>query len=197
MSDARRRVIRAAMTCFGQKGYAATTIADIERAAGLTVGAGGTYRHFPSKRAILEAVIDTIVSAPDDVLAPPSPDIEATAHESLDYMNAELVRFFFRDLDAHPDQRDRIVDRLVTGPYRIVAARIAETNPTIDAKGAAAVLLGSLINFRVIEVLIGEGRNGVSRSRFIKTWSDTYRLVANTPRPSHTARRPARKRPIN
>ena len=197
MSDARRRVIHAAMSCFGKTGYTATTIADIEHEAGLTVGAGGTYRHFPSKRAILEAVIDTIVSAPDHVLAPPSPDIEATAHESLDYMNAELVRFFFRDLDAHPDQRDRIVDRLVTGPYRIVAARIAETNSTIDAEAAAAVLLGSLINFRVIEVLIGEGRNGVTRDRFIKTWSAIYRLVANTPHRSHNLPRRAKKRLSN
>ena len=73
--------------CFVSRGYAATTIADIEQAAGLrSVGAGGTYRHFESKRAILEAVVDAAVGVPDDEIAPPSDDIEATADEMLDYM---------------------------------------------------------------------------------------------------------------
>ena len=39
----------------------------------MDAGAGGTYRHFPSKRAILEAVIDATVEVPDDEVAPPDP----------------------------------------------------------------------------------------------------------------------------
>lgn len=176
MSDARSRVLKAAIACFGAKGYAATTIADIEHAAGLTPGAGGTYRHFASKRAILEAVVDSTVGASDDELAPPQTDLEKAAHDSLRYMSKDMMRIFFRDLEQFPAQRDRIVDRMVTGPYRIVASRLAEQNPEIDAEATAAVLLGSLINFRVIEVLIGKGRNGVSQERFVNAWADLYRL---------------------
>jgi AcrR family transcriptional regulator len=176
MNDARSRVLKAAIACFGAKGYAATKIADIEHAAGLTPGAGGTYRHFPSKRAILEAVIDSTVGASDDELAPPQTDLEQTAHDSLRYMSRDMMRIFFRDLEQFPEQRDRIVDRMVTGPYRIVASRIAKQNPNIDAEATAAVLLGSLINFRVIEVLIGKGRNGVSQERFVNAWAELYRL---------------------
>ena len=99
------------------KGYAATTIADIEQAAGLSVGAGGTYRHFESKRAILEAVVDTAVSVPDDEIAPPSDDIEATAHEMLDYIRADMMRIYFRDLDDFPDQRKRINERTIDASY--------------------------------------------------------------------------------
>ena len=54
------------------EGLRGDDVADIEQAAGLAPGAGGTYRHFPSKQAILEAVVDAIVGAPDDELAPPS-----------------------------------------------------------------------------------------------------------------------------
>jgi AcrR family transcriptional regulator len=169
--------VAAATACFAAKGYARTTIADIETAAGLAVGAGGTYRHFPSKRAILEAVVDAIVAAPDDELAPPGDDLEGTAHASLSYMSAGMTKLFFRDLDDFPEQQARIVDRLVTGPYRIVAERIAAQNPLVDAEAVAAVLLGSLINFRVIEVLIGEGRNGVSAERFVDAWAAVYRTV--------------------
>jgi AcrR family transcriptional regulator len=175
MTEGQRRVIRAAITCFGAKGYAATRLADIERAAGLAPGSGGTYRHFTSKHAILEAVVDAIVGVPDDELAPPSPEIEQVAHEQLHYMSADMMRIFFRDLDDFPEQRQRIVDRMVTGPYRIVAERIAETNPTIDGEAFAAVMLGSLINFRVIEVLVGEGRNGISEDRFVAAWAQVYR----------------------
>jgi hypothetical protein len=91
-------------------------------------------------------------------------------------MTSDMMRIFFRDREQFPEQRDRIVDRMVTGPYRIVASRIAKQNPNIDAEAIAAVLLGSLINFRVIEVLIGKGRNGVSQERFVNAWADLYRL---------------------
>lgn len=180
MPDARRRVLTAAISCFAERGFAATTIADIERAAGLTPGAGGTYRDFPSKRAILDAVIEAMVGVPDDELAPPHDDLEATAHASLAYMGHDVMRTFFRDLGRFPEHRDRIVARLVSGPSRIVSGRIARQNPTIDAEAAAAVMLGSLINFRIIETLIGPGRNGVDQQRFVSTWADIYRLMLDS-----------------
>ena len=67
----------------------------------------------------------------------------------------------------------------------VVAERIAAANPTIDADAVAAVLLGSLINFRINEVLIGPDANGVDRDRFITTWGAIYRSILNekpTPR---------------
>jgi AcrR family transcriptional regulator len=185
MSDARRRILAAAVGCFAAKGYAATTIADIERAAGLSVGAGGTYRHFESKRAILEAVVDAALDVPDEEIAPPGDDIEAIAHDMLDYMRADMLRIYFRDLDEFPDQRRRINQRTIDTSYRVVAHRIAEANPTIDADAAAAVLLGSLINFRINEALIGPDANGVDRDRFINTWGAIYRSILDeqqTPR---------------
>jgi len=45
------------MRLFSQRGYAATSIARIEEAAGLTPGAGGLYHHFKSKEAVLAAGI--------------------------------------------------------------------------------------------------------------------------------------------
>jgi AcrR family transcriptional regulator len=184
-SDARTRIIGAAVECFAAKGYAATTIADIERTAGLSVGAGGTYRHFESKRAILEAVVDLVLDVPDEEIAPPGDDVEAIALEMLDYMRTDLLRIYFRDLDEFPDQRQRINERTLNTSYRTVANGIASANPTIDANAAAAVLLGSLINFRINEALIGPDANGVDRDRFVNTWGAIYRSILNdkqTPR---------------
>jgi AcrR family transcriptional regulator len=188
MPSARSRVLRAAASCFADKGYAGTTIADIEEAAGLTVGAGGTYRHFPSKRAILEAVIDAVVDVPDDEVAPPGDDVEAIAHEMLDYMRPDLIKIFLRELDEFPDQRRRINERTIYTSYRAVASRIAAANPTIDADAAAAVLLGSLINFRINEALIGPDANGVDRDRFIRTWGAIYRSILADEPPTRSPR---------
>lgn len=177
MSSARRRILAAAVECFAAKGYALTKIADIEQAAGLSVGAGGTYRHFASKRAILDAVIDAALDVPDDEIAPPGDDVEAIAHEMLDYMRTDMLRIYFRDLDDAPEQRQRINERTIQTSYRAVSERIAATNPTIDPDAAAAVILGSLINFRVNEALIGPDANGVTRDQFVTTWATIYRAI--------------------
>lgn len=49
MSDTRERLLKAGLRLFTAKGYAKTSIADLEREAGLTPRAGGFYRHFTSK----------------------------------------------------------------------------------------------------------------------------------------------------
>jgi AcrR family transcriptional regulator len=46
------------MRLFGEQGYRATSVAQIEAAAGLAPGSGALYHHFKSKEALLEAGID-------------------------------------------------------------------------------------------------------------------------------------------
>lgn len=52
-TDTRERIVRAAVSLFADGGYSATSVADIERAVGLTPGAGGLYRHFKTKDELL------------------------------------------------------------------------------------------------------------------------------------------------
>ena len=58
----RERIVDEAMRLFSEHGYAATSIAKIEAAAGLTPGAGGIYHHFASKEAVLAAGIERQLS---------------------------------------------------------------------------------------------------------------------------------------
>src|ERR1700744_3458832 len=46
------------MRLFGQQGYRATSVNQIEKAAGLVPGCGALYNHFKSKQELLSAVVD-------------------------------------------------------------------------------------------------------------------------------------------
>jgi AcrR family transcriptional regulator len=54
----RDRLLAEAMRLFGDKGFEATSVSQIEAAAGLAAGSGALYRHFKSKDALLAAGID-------------------------------------------------------------------------------------------------------------------------------------------
>src|SRR5258705_8311772 len=54
----RERIIDESLRLFAERGYAATSVAEIEAAAGLSPGAGGLYRHFKSKYEVLAAVMN-------------------------------------------------------------------------------------------------------------------------------------------
>jgi len=54
----RERLVSEAMRLFSAKGFEATSVSQIEAAAGLAAGSGALYRHFKSKEALLNAGID-------------------------------------------------------------------------------------------------------------------------------------------
>lgn len=54
----RERLVTEAMRLFSQHGFKATSVAQIEAAAGLAPGSGALYHHFKSKESLLEAGID-------------------------------------------------------------------------------------------------------------------------------------------
>lgn len=58
------------MRLFGEQGYAATSVAQIEDAAGLRPGAGGLYAHYRSKEALLRAGLEALLT--------PTPDLALT-----------------------------------------------------------------------------------------------------------------------
>ncbi|CDO06534.1 TetR/AcrR family transcriptional regulator [Mycolicibacterium cosmeticum] len=57
-TSTRERILTEAMRLFSAKGFEATSVSQIETAAGLAAGSGALYRHFKSKDALLIAGID-------------------------------------------------------------------------------------------------------------------------------------------
>ena len=76
-SDTRGRVTDEAVKLFSRKGFADTSVAEIERAAGLKPGAGGLYAHFDSKADLALTAIEAqwqIVRAECDSIFSPMVD---------------------------------------------------------------------------------------------------------------------------
>ena len=70
-----------------------------------------------------------------------------------------------------------LVDRLVTGPYRVVAERTAAVAPHVDAEAVATLMVGALVNYKVIEAVAGPEANAVSEERLVAAWAATYAAV--------------------
>lgn len=69
LEDRRRaQIISAAVAVFTERGYEATTMADIARSAG--IGQGTLYRYVPSKRELLDLVFDYSVEEFINVVEP-------------------------------------------------------------------------------------------------------------------------------
>jgi AcrR family transcriptional regulator len=58
--DTRSRILAAAMSLFGEQGYAGTSVRDISERLGVTKAA--LYYHFPSKETILDALLEPFMS---------------------------------------------------------------------------------------------------------------------------------------
>ena len=56
----RRRILEMAVDCFGRRGYRATSVSEIARAANLTQAA--SYAYFDNKEALFREAVDTDVS---------------------------------------------------------------------------------------------------------------------------------------
>jgi AcrR family transcriptional regulator len=188
-SPAAQRIVDAAMDLFAERGYAATTVAEIERAAGLTPRASGMYRHFASKQAVLEAGLADQVDAMATLHA-----VDESALDDLDLREwltllggvgiermAEqraLIRLLYRDLDPFPALVESLTEGLVRAGYRDFAARLrvrqraGDVRADLDVDAVAAVAIGSVVNRGVLMAMLGEPPAGVEDERFLATWVD-------------------------
>src|SRR3954452_3493443 len=105
----RERVLEAALELFGDRGYHATSIADIGVRAGISKSV--LYHYFPSKAGLYEAIAETetaalIARVAGSVPADPgAPRLRAGVDAFLDYLRKRPAawRLLLRDPPADPD----------------------------------------------------------------------------------------------
>lgn len=181
--DARSRILTAALHCFSLKGFAGTSMADIESEAGFSVGAGSTYRYFPSKQSMLEAAVAEALVLADDLSQKQPASLEEVGQLALESMDSiqPLIRIMMRDLERFPDLLMPVIDRLLDGPIRAVGAQMAAAAPGIDGHAMATVLIGALVNVKAIEALGGKRPGAVEQDRLLTAWTHLYRLALKNP----------------
>ncbi len=64
--ETRTRILNAALDCFAQTGYEASSVAEICQAAGVSKGA--FYHHFPSKQALFLALLESWLETIDSMM---------------------------------------------------------------------------------------------------------------------------------
>lgn len=182
----KERIYKAARSCFAAKGYTGTTIADIEQAAGYSPGSGGLYRHFESKFTILEAVIDTEIAANQAAtvtVAPPPADadpvevLEQVIRRGLAQLDrqADLTRILFADLDQFPTLLTKVRTQLTDATYRDFSNRLSGAHamgliPKLDFEATTILAIGSVVDFKVKQHLLGFAPLDVDEDRLVKAW---------------------------
>ncbi len=172
------------MRLFSENGYAATSIAKIEAAAGLTPGAGGIYHHFASKEAVLAAGIERqlgrlgalreirqILGSLGDVKA----ELTLTARYALAELDseAEMLRILASDARNRPQILTSAVDELVSSTFTGFAAWIRERSDRPmteqEAMATATVGLGSLLSSRLLRDVLAVPAQ-VDDGALVETW---------------------------
>jgi AcrR family transcriptional regulator len=183
MASPRERVLTAAMRLFGEHGYSGTTIAQIEAAAGLSPGAGGLYRHFPSKRAVLEAGVATQIAGQADLVAminktgalesvPLGDRLLMVAQAGLRRLEQEqdLNRLVMRDLSQFPELLDQVGRDDIAPVFRAFAGWLrSQSADQVDRywDAIAMVLMGAVTHFWLLGDIFGLHPTGIDEDRYL------------------------------
>jgi AcrR family transcriptional regulator len=194
-STTRERIIDQAMHLFSHHGYAGTSIAKIEAAAGLTPGAGGLYHHFASKEAVLVAGIERQLARLDALrdirrLLGPLGDCKAELTLTARYILAELdseselLRILASEARDRPHLLTAAVDQFVstaiTGFATWISERSERSMPAQDATAIAALGLGSLLSSRLLRDVLGIPSQ-VDDETLVDTWVESMVAALGDP----------------
>ena len=182
----RQRIVDEARRLFADKGYEVTSIADIQIACGLTGGSGALYKHFPSKRALLEEIVRQHLAGIADTSqqTPQLSDDPRTVLGAIGKLvwegmshDRDSLRIIFRELDRYPDLLEQMWSGVLGQVYATATAwirnGIAEGRITVaDPEATAAVLMASLTYYPILQTLTGHTPGDVGEDSFLTAWVD-------------------------
>ncbi len=182
----RDRILDEAMHLFSQQGFKATTIVQIETAAGLTPGAGGIYHHFANKEALLTAGIERHLRRLDALrdirhlftdLGDLRAELTITARYILAELDSEteLLRILLTEARNRPELLKAATERLIGATLKGFAgwliARSDHELSTAQAQALASLSLGGLISTRLLKGALALA-DTVDDALLVQTWVD-------------------------
>lgn len=166
----RERILDASISLFAERGFKATTMTDIETAAGLTPGAGAVFHHFATKRDLLAAAVEhrfqqlealnqvrSVIPSLGDRRA----ELRLFARFLTDQIQEEreLLALVLSEARTHTELFADAVRRLFADRERSFACWLAGLQPDADPAPAdrarARIALGGLAYGATIDALLG------------------------------------------
>jgi AcrR family transcriptional regulator len=182
----------AGMRLFATQGFEATTVGEIEVAAGLQPRRGALYKHFDSKQALLEEAVradldmaalgvrqienvdlSSLATADREVL---EPLVRAVGQWFLDEMDRleDLTRVFEHDSGRLGPLTDEVRENLVDLSYRATVRILRALAPQgLDPEAAALMILGPLVALRRTTWTYAAPPLGLADDRTLGCWTST------------------------
>lgn len=177
----RSRLLSEALRLFGESGFKATRVSEIERAAGLAPGRGGLYRHFASKEDLLIAAVKQEADRNRELLAQLAPADSATdpsatpmdlAWAGLQRLRQErdLNRLVLRGLADSPELLELAAETDIRPVHQSLELWLSsQLKEGWDPSAFAAVLAGAITHFWLLEDVFGDHPTGVPAESYIAT----------------------------
>lgn len=184
-TSTRERLVNEAMRLFSAKGYEATSVSQIEAAAGLAAGSGALYHHFKSKEALLDAGIDRQLDrrrAMRDIRAlfAGLGDLQAELTVLGRYLlgvideEIELLQIAARTPAGRSDRLDTAYAALIDGLNVELGEWIAAWAPTIDEQDrdvVTALAINALLGARLATSLFYQSAPRIPDDRYLIEWT--------------------------
>ncbi len=191
----RDRLVVEAMRLFAERGFRATTVGEIEEAAGLVPRSGGLYKHFPSKRALFEEAVDRHIRGAEGIQRVigllPIGELRSELTLLARYLMGELaserevVVLLEKEGGSFPELRERFFKEVVQRGYEYAAEfaqRWLKSIPggdTVDAEALACLAVGAIVAYRQTEWTFGRNPLAVDEERFVQTFVDVFTRLAS------------------
>jgi AcrR family transcriptional regulator len=190
MAPTRQRLLEQGMRLFAEQGFGATSVADIEVAAGLQPRRGGMYKHFPSKEALLDAAVrsylDRASAGAQEVGEVADVELAGVDPAALRFFVLAVGRWFLGEMDRlrdltrvlehdgrrMPELTAEIKVDIVDLSYRTAARLIVSAQPgATDPEAMAFLVLGPLVALRRTEWTFGSPPVGLDDERVLEAWA--------------------------
>jgi AcrR family transcriptional regulator len=183
----RDRLVSAAMRLFAERGYAGTTVGEIEAAAGLAPRSGALYQYFKGKRELLDAAIERHAADLDQMQGAidllPLGDLRAEltlmARWNLQDLRrrSDLHRFLRKEGDNFPDLVAKIYEQIGRRPLQRTADFLRERFraagvPEPDTEALVVVMVQTMSAYLIHIDVYGTPPLDVDEERFVAAWVD-------------------------
>ncbi|ORB84868.1 TetR family transcriptional regulator [Mycobacterium kansasii] len=184
-TSTRERLVTEAMRLFSDKGFEATSVSQIEAAAGLAAGSGALYRHFKSKDALLDAGIDRQLDrrhAMRDIralfagLGDLRTELTVLGRYLLNVIDdeIELLQIAARTASGRSTRLDTAYSALIDGLNTELAEWISTWKPQLpqqDRATLAALGVNGILGSRFTTGLIHRAETPIPDDRYLAEWT--------------------------